>query len=61
MVVVGQGIPIPSQNAGGPEIIWTVLDGPDFNALADATQELLDAVTASPTEARRTRKHSSTT
>ena len=50
------GIPVPSQNAGGPEVIWTVLDGPDFNALADATQELLDAVTASPTRAAKTAK-----
>ena len=55
-----QGIRIPKENAGGPEIIWTVLDGPDFDALADATQELLDAVTASPTRAK-TAKGSSTT
>lgn len=45
----GQGIPIPKNNTGGAEIIWTVLDGPDFNALADATQGLLDEVTAVPT------------
>jgi hypothetical protein len=55
-----QGIPIPSQNAGGPEIIWTVLDGPDFVALAEATQPLLDEVTANPTRAR-IAKSSSTT
>lgn len=52
------GIPVPSQNAGGPEIIWTVLDGPDFSALADATQPLLDEVTASPTRAARNAKAS---
>ncbi len=55
------GIPVPSQNAGGPEIIWTVLDGPDFNALAEATQGLLDEVTATPTPANANAKRSSVT
>jgi hypothetical protein len=47
-----QGIPVPSQNGGGAEVIWSVLDGPDFNALAEATQSLLDEVTATPTNRR---------
>jgi hypothetical protein len=51
-----QGIPIPKNNVAGPEVIWVTLDGPDFGALADATQELLDAVTASPTRAAKTAK-----
>lgn len=55
-----QGIPVPSQNVAGPEVIWTVLDGPDFNALADATQALLDEVTAVPTSPKNA-KGSSTT
>lgn len=55
------GIPVPSQNAGGPEIIWTVLDGPDFNVLAEATQGLLDEVTATPTPANANGKRSSVT
>jgi hypothetical protein len=55
-----QGIPVPSQNVGGPEVIWTVLDGPDFSALADATQDLLDEVTAVPTGNRASAKGSST-
>jgi hypothetical protein len=54
-----QGIPVPSQNVGGAEIIWTVLDGPDFNALAEATQDLLDEVNTSPT--KRTRAKGSST
>jgi hypothetical protein len=56
-----QGIPVPSQNVAGPEVVWDTLDGPDFNLLADATQELLDAVTASPTRGRSSAKDSSTT
>lgn len=44
-----QGIPVPSQNLAGPSVIWSVLDGPDFNALASATQGLFDEVTAVPT------------
>lgn len=47
-----RGIPVPKDNAAGPEIIWTVLDGPDFNALADATQALLDEVTVTPTRGK---------
>lgn len=47
-----RGIPVPSQNAAGPEVIWTTLSGPDFNALAEATQPLLDEVTAVPTSTR---------
>jgi hypothetical protein len=46
------GVPIPKNNVAGPEVIWVTLDGPDFNALADATQDLLEEVTASPTRAR---------
>jgi hypothetical protein len=56
-----KGIPIPSQNAGGPEILWTVLDGPDFTALAEATQGLLEEVTAVPTRGKAAGKASSTT
>ena len=52
-----QGIPIPSQNVGRPGGgLGLSLDGPDFNLLADATQELLDAVTASPTRAAKQRE-----
>jgi hypothetical protein len=55
-----QGIPVPSQNVAGPEVIWTVLDGPDFSKLADATQDLLDEVTAVPTSARNAKGQSAT-
>ena len=55
-----QGIPVPSQNVAGAEVVWSVLDGPDFNALAEATQALLDEVTATPTS-QRSGKPSSTT
>lgn len=45
-----QGIPVPKDNVAGPEVIWATLDGPDFSALAEATQDLLDEVTAVPTK-----------
>lgn len=54
-----RGIPVPSQNAAGAQVVWSVLDGPDFNALAEATQGLLDEVTAVPTP-RASAKPSST-
>ncbi len=47
-----KGIPIPSQNVGGPEVIWTVLDLDDFDKLAEDTQDLLDKVLSSPTRRR---------
>lgn len=55
-----QGVPIPSQNVARAQVIWSVLDGPDFNALADATQGLLDEVTATPTSGKASGKPSST-
>ena len=53
-----QGIPIPSQNAGGRGVILSVLDLDDFNALADATQELYDKITANPSRPKSTGKPS---
>lgn len=48
-----KGIPVPKDNAAGAEVIWSVLDGPDFNALAEATADLFDEVTAVPTRTAR--------
>lgn len=44
-----KGIPIPSQNAGGRQVILATLSGKDYNAFAKATQELFDEVTENPT------------
>lgn len=37
-----QGIPIPSKNIGGADVIAEVLGHKDYNALQDAAQPLLD-------------------
>lgn len=56
-----RGIPVPSQNPGGVDIIWDVLsDLDDYFALAEATQDLLEKVSATPTQ-RKTARGSSTT
>jgi hypothetical protein len=47
-----RGIPVPSQNVAGGEVIWSTLSGPDFNTLAEATADLFDQVTATPTRRR---------
>jgi hypothetical protein len=54
-----KGIPIPSQNVAGAEVIWSTLDDDDFDELAEATQGLLDRMTATPTS-RKNAKTSST-
>lgn len=48
-----KGIPVPKDNAAGAEVIWSVFDGPDFNAFAEATADLFDEVTAVPTRTAR--------
>jgi len=54
------GIPIPKANLAGADVVWQVLDMDDYNALADATQDLLEKVVATPTQ-RKTAAGSSTT
>lgn len=54
-----RGVPVPSQNAAGAQVILATLSGRDFNALAEATQDLFDEVTATPTGSRGSAKPSS--
>lgn len=43
-----EGIPVPSMNASGTDIIGSVMDIDDYNALAEAIAPLLAKVSFSP-------------